>query len=97
MYIYGNIRWRKERGYEMTKRSTGVSFIAISALLISIKYLSAAIYGSGALSWGEGLFEANLSYVGNTLSNCSLLSLFIGIVYIIWEEYEELKLKRKSD
>jgi len=81
----------------MTKRGTGVSFVAISAFLISIKYISAAIFGSGVSSWDEELFYAMLLYVGNTLSNLSLLSLFTGVIYILWGEYEELQLKRKTN
>lgn len=96
MFIYGNIGFIKKGVFKMTKRGTGVSFIAISALLISIKYISAAIFGSGVESWDQELFNAMLSYVGSTLSNFSLWSLLIGIVYIVWGEYEELKLKRKT-
>ena len=93
----GNIEFMEKGGFKMTKRGTGVSFIAISAFLISIKYISAAIFGSGVSSWDEELFNALLSHVGNTLSNFSLLSLFVGIVYILWGEYQDLKLKRKTN
>lgn len=81
----------------MRKRGAGIAFIAISAFLISMKYISAAIFGSGVASWDENLFNAMLSYVGNTLSNFSILSLLVGILYIVWGEYEELKRKKQTD
>jgi hypothetical protein len=73
----------------MNKRGTGVAFIAISALLISSKYISAAIFGSGVASWDKSLFDAMLEYVGNTLSMFSLFAFVVGVAYIVWGEREE--------
>lgn len=81
----------------MTRRGAGIAFIAISAFLISIKYLTAALFASGISSWDEELFNTMLSYVGNTLSGFSILSLFIGGVYIVRGEYVELKYKRRTN
>ncbi|WP_432352065.1 hypothetical protein [Sporosarcina sp. A2] len=81
----------------MSRRGIGISFIAISAFLLSVKYISAAIFGSGVSSWDEDLFSSMLSYVGKPLSTFSLLSLIIGTAYIVWGEYEELKLKKKTN
>ncbi|WP_339250902.1 hypothetical protein NSQ43_13220 [Sporosarcina sp. FSL W8-0480] len=81
----------------MTKRGAGIAFVAISALLISVKYISAAIFGSGVSSWDKELFDAMLSYVGNTLNIFSLLSLLVGVSYIAWGEYEELKRKKETN
>ncbi|BAU26936.1 hypothetical protein DFP93_10417 [Aneurinibacillus soli] len=80
----------------MKRRGTGVAFIAISAFLISTKYISAAIFGSGVTNWDEQLFNGMLDYVGNTLSNFSLWTLIIGIVYISWGEYDELKIEKNN-
>lgn len=79
----------------LNKRGTGVAFIAISAFLFSVKYISAAIFSSGVSSWDEDLFNAMLSYVGSPLSICSILALILGIAYIAWGEYEELIQKNK--
>lgn len=79
----------------MSKRGTGVAFIAIAALLFSSKYISAAIFGSGILEWHKDLFNEFLSYVGSPLSICSIISLIIGIAYIAWGEYEEYKMKKQ--
>ncbi|MDE5414287.1 hypothetical protein [Alkalihalobacterium chitinilyticum] len=73
----------------MTKRGAGVAFIAISAFLISTKYLSVAIFGS-ALGIGNGRIIADMvSDVGYTLNIFSLFTLITGIAYIIWGELEE--------
>ena len=77
----------------MSKRGTGVAFIAIAAFLFSAKYISAAIFGSGVLSWDKELFNAILSYVGSPLSVGSIFALIIGVAYITWGEYEEFKNK----
>ncbi|WP_113928817.1 hypothetical protein [Bacillus sp. P14.5] len=58
----------------MERRSAGISFFAISTVLISIKYIS------------EAMWQAD---VGDTLSNASLLALIAGIIYLVWGEYEE--------
>lgn len=80
----------------MSRRGTGVVFIAISAFLLSSKYISASIFGSGVVSWDKNLYDAMLGYVGNTLSNFSLVALLIGIAYIVWGEYEEHASKKKQ-
>ena len=81
----------------MGKRGSGIALIAISAFLISTKYISAAIFGSGVSGWSQDLFDGMLSYVGITLNIFSVLSLLVGILYIVWGEYEELKRQRQRD
>lgn len=44
----------------------------------------------------EDLYNAMASFVGNTLSIFSFLSLIAGIAYIVWGEFEKLKLKRSQ-
>lgn len=79
----------------MSKRGSGVAFIAIAAFLFSAKYISAAIFGSGVLSWDEELFNAMLSYIGSPLSIASMIALIIGVGYIVWGEYDEFKSKKQ--
>ncbi|EGA90939.1 hypothetical protein GPDM_02315 [Planococcus donghaensis MPA1U2] len=81
----------------MNKRGTGISFIAIAALLFSTKYIAAAIFGSNITSWDEELFKSMLSYIGRPLSTMSFLALLIGISYIGWAEFEEIILKKKAN
>jgi len=80
----------------MRRRGIGIAFVTISALLFSTKYISAAIFGSSSVSWSKELFNAMLDSVGNTLSNLSIWSLIIGILYLVWGEYEEFKINNKK-
>ncbi|PET75591.1 hypothetical protein CN514_03885 [Bacillus sp. AFS001701] len=66
-----------------------MSFIAFAVFLISSKYLSAAIYGSNELSWNTETFQEQLSHIGSTLSNLSIISLLIGIIYLVLAEIRE--------
>ena len=73
----------------MNRRGAGVVFCLIAALLFSARYISAAIFGSGVLSWDSQLFHAMLEYTGNGLIIASAASLLIGIAYLIWAEIKE--------
>jgi len=79
------------RNLPMSRRMAGVSLIAISALLFSTRYLSAAIFGSGVSSWNSKLFQAMLTYVGNELVTLSGMALIGGILYLVWAELDHRK------
>ena len=76
----------------MTKRSVGVIFCLISALLFSARYISAAIFISNITSWDSDLFAVALDYIGIPLLVFSIISLIAGVFYLIWGEISE---KRK--
>ena len=73
----------------MSKRGAGVSFCGIAAFLFATRYITAAIFGSGVTSWNTGLFNAMLSYTGNTLVVLSLIALAVGIVYLVIAEVKK--------
>jgi hypothetical protein len=73
----------------MNRRGAGVVFCFIAAFLIVAKFISAAIFGSNISTWGEDLFSAMLQYTGPTLVVLSIISLLIGIVYLILAEREK--------
>ena len=73
----------------MGRRGTGVVFCLIAALLYSTRYVSAAIFGSGVVSWDKELFDGMLQYVGNSLTVLSVISLVVGIVYLVWAELQK--------
>jgi hypothetical protein len=75
----------------MTRRSTGNTLIAISALLYSTHRLTAAIYGSSTTGWDSDFYQALLEYVGQELLVWSLVALIAGILYLIWAEVYEMK------
>lgn len=70
----------------MNRRGAGVSFCFIASFLFSVRYISAAIFGSGVSSWDRVLFNAMLECIGNTLLILSVISLVVGIIYLIMAE-----------
>ncbi len=70
----------------MERRTVGVCFCFISALLFSTRYITAAIFGSNVSSWSKELFNAMLEYTGGELFILSIVSLIIGSVYLISSE-----------
>lgn len=75
----------------MNKRGTGVIFCLIAGLLFCTRYISTAIFMSSVSSWDSELFNAGLSYIGMPLLILSVLSLIIGICYLL------LSIKDKED
>lgn len=75
----------------MNKRGTGVVFCAIAAFLYISRYIAAAIFMSGVLSWDASLFAAGLEYVGTSPLIVSVVSLIIGVIYLVWAEIEDKK------
>ena len=45
----------------MNKRGVGAIFCLIASILFSARYIAAAIFMSGVLSWDAGLFQADLN------------------------------------
>lgn len=73
----------------MSRRVTGTIFISIAAFLYGIRYVSAALLGSGSFDGTEEMFNVLLTSVGTKLIFFSKLSLIVGIVYLIWAEIED--------
>jgi len=70
----------------MNRRGVGALFCLISALLFITRYVCAAIFASGVTSWDETMFSNMLQYVGQTLPVLSIISLIIGVLYLISAE-----------
>ena len=72
----------------MKKRTTGVAFIFIAALLFISRYITTAIWCAGASTngWDYSLFGSLLNCIGTPLLTCSIISLIVGIVYLIGAE-----------
>jgi hypothetical protein len=83
----------------MSHRAAGVTFCAIAAFLFASRYLAAAIFGCGVPSWSAVLFNRMLTSVGNGLQIASVISLLIGVVYLVIAEvswYRRSKLVKNS-
>ena len=73
----------------MNRRAAGVAFCAIAAFLFAVRYVVAAIFGSGVTSWGRELFGSLLTYTGNALTILSVIALVIGVVYLVVAEVQD--------
>lgn len=71
----------------MNRRATGMIFISIGAFLYGIRYICAAIFGSNISSWDESLFQMMLNSVGNGPLILSVLSVIVGVFYLIISEF----------
>ncbi|NEN85713.1 hypothetical protein [Paenibacillus elgii] len=72
----------------MSRRAAGVIFLAISAFLTGVKYLTASIYSTSvpASAYGADSFKQWLDYVGGNLTTYSIIALIAGIIYLILAE-----------
>ena len=79
----------------MNNKGIGAVFCLISAIMISAKYISAAIFMSGVNTWDATLFAAGLGYVGPFLSIASAVALIVGILFLGYGVYEEIRKNKK--
>jgi len=70
----------------VNRRAAGVGFCFIAAFLFATRYMAAAIFSTGVASWNSNLFREMLKYMGNSLVVLSLISLIVGIVYLVLAE-----------
>ncbi|MFB8372910.1 hypothetical protein [Paenibacillus taichungensis] len=80
----------------MSRRTTGTLLLVIAAFLYGVRYLSAAIFGSGVASWNLELFQEMLNYVGTAPQSWSIAALILGLFYLVWAEYEATSSKTKE-
>jgi hypothetical protein len=73
----------------MSRRTTGAIFCMIAAILFATRHLTAAIFGSNLTTWNGELFQAMLEYTGRPLTILSVISLVIGIIYLVLSEVLE--------
>lgn len=75
----------------MNNKVVGSIFCLISALLMSARYLTAGIFMSGMNSWGSDLFSQGLEYIGSPLKIASIIALIVGIIFLLYGVYQDLK------
>jgi len=81
----------------MNNKGVGSIFCLISALLMCTRYLSVAIFMSGVPNWSSELFSAGLEYVGSPLKVASIISLVVGILFLIYGVYQDVKKDKSSN
>ena len=70
----------------MNRMITGAIFCLTAGLLFAARYIAAAVFMSNVSSWDSDLFAAGLAYQGSTLLILSIVSLIVGIIYLVWAE-----------
>ena len=68
----------------MNNKGIGAIFCLISAVLMSARYIAAAIFMSNVVSWNSSLFQAGLSYVGSSLIVAAIIALIAGICFLVY-------------
>ena len=79
----------------MNNKGVGVIFCLISALLMSARYIAAAVFMSGAKSWGSDLFQASLDYVGWPLAVAAIAALIAGVCFLGYGVFQDHKKQDK--
>ena len=80
----------------MNKKGVGAVFCLIAALLMAAKYLAAAIFMSGVVSWSGELFRFGLEYVGPPLSIAAGIALVLGVAFLVWGIVQDVNTSKKK-
>ena len=75
----------------MNNKGIGAVFCLASAILMSARYIAAAVFMSNVTSWDSSMFQAGLNYVGSPLKVTAIIALIAGICllgYGIFQEYK---------
>ena len=75
----------------MNNKGVGVIFCLISAILVSAKYISAAMFMNNFATKNTSLFKKGLEYVGPFLSRVSIVALIIGMLFLVYGLYVDTK------
>ena len=73
----------------MNNKGIGAIFCLISAILMSARYIAAAIFMSNVMSWDSSLFQAGLSYVGSPLKVTAIIALIAGICFLVYGVFRD--------
>lgn len=76
----------------MNNKGVGVTFCLISAILVSAKYISAAMFMSNLATQDASLFKNGLEYVGPFLSIEAIIAMIIGILFLGYGLYTDSKI-----
>lgn len=76
----------------MNNKGVGVTFCLISAILVSTKYISVAMFMSNLATKDTSLFKKGLEYVGPFLSIEAILAMIIGILFLGYGLYTDSKI-----
>lgn len=75
----------------MNNKGIGAVFCLISSILISAKYIAAAIFMGNISNKDAFSFSVGLEYVGPFLTIASLVALTVGILFLGYGLYRDIK------
>ena len=75
----------------MKRRTAGIGLIFTAAMLYASRFITAALFGSGAMSWNKDFFRSLLQYTDQGLTTVSIIALVAGLIYLVWAEIETAK------
>lgn len=75
----------------MNNKGVGAIFCLISAILASVRYITAAIFVSNTVSWGSGLYQDGLEYVGSPLKVPAIIALIVGVCFLGFGVIQDIK------
>ena len=67
----------------MNNKGVGALFCLMAAILMSARYVAAAIFMSAAQSWSSELFRSALQYIGPSLPIAAAAALITGLIFLI--------------
>ena len=77
----------------MNRRGAGVVFVAIAAFLFAMRYLTAAMLMPENMGLNGEYYRMVLEETGGSLLTLSILSLMVGIIYLVLVDFNKLLLK----
>ena len=80
----------------MNNKGVGAVFCLIAAVLTAARYLAAAVFMSNVSSWSAELFQCGLEYVGSPLTIMAVVSLIVGIVFLVLGIRQDLRESKKD-
>ena len=75
----------------MNNKGVGAVFCLIAAILMSARYITAAVFMSNVTGWDSNLFQSGLLYIGSPLKIASIASLAVGILFLGFGLYQDFK------
>lgn len=72
----------------MSRRTAGICLICAAAFLFAAQFLTAAIFGSGVVSWNQEIFKSMMQATDHGLILWSKIAFSVGLFYLVWAEIE---------
>ena len=79
----------------MNNKGVGAVFCLMASILVSARYIAAAVFMSNVSSWDSSLFNEGLNNVGAPLKIAAIASLIVGIGFLGYGIIKDSNMTRK--